>query len=177
MKKYLISLSLASVLAFPVFVHADGVPGVSSPTKRIRSSRANRGDEPVPPPPACVAQSESPKVKLLSWDPKQKVAKFLGVLKECSTTQWDVLNLLSGPNTIGLDYPEEKEMWGYLWLWDYKLQNPIEDTIVLMDHQGKRIKKGKNPVELYLTFNREDVLEKVKMVLVKKKKGSYLVAP
>lgn len=168
MKKYLLSLSLMATLAFPVIVHADGVPVAPGPEKHYRVSRAKKVVEPTPPPPACVPSADNAKVKLISWDPKQKVAKFLGVLKECSTTQWDVMKLLAGPNTIGLHYPEEKEMWGYLWLWSYKLQNPIEETVILMDKEGKRIKKGKNPVELYLTFNRDDVLERVEMVLVKK---------
>lgn len=174
MKKYLLTLILLTVLAVPGMAHADGLPEAPAPVRHHRVSRAKPVAE--PPPPACVPSSEHPKVKLLSWNPKQKVAKFLGVLQECSTNQWDVLKLLSGPNTMGLHYPDEKEMWGYLWLWSYKLQNPLEETLILMDHNGKRIRKGKNPVELYLTFNRDDVLERVEMILVKKG-HKYMVVP
>jgi hypothetical protein len=133
--------------------------------------------EPVPAAPTCVPNPEGHTVKLMSWEPKQKIAKFLGVLKECETTQWDVLKLLSGPNAIGLHYPDEKEMWSYLWMWSYDLKNPIEDTVIMMDQPGKRMKKAKNPVELYLVFNKQDVLERAYMILVKKKNKSNMVVP
>jgi hypothetical protein len=177
MKTYLFSISLMAVLAFPILSHADGIPEEPAPVQHRVKRYSRVVEEPIPPPPACVSHSQTPKVKLVSWDPKQKVAKFLGVLHECSTNQWDVLKLLSGPNAISLRYPEEKEMWSYLWLWSYKLQNPMEETVILMDKNSKRIRKGKNPVELYLTFNKEDVLERVEMILVKKKNSNYMVVP
>jgi len=113
------------------------------------------------------------KVHIFSWNPRQKVKKFLGTIIEGTTDQWDIMRLLAGPNIIGVTYPEEKEMWGYLWMWSYKLQNPLEQTLILMDKPGKRIMKGKNPVELYLVFNENDVVERMDMILVKKKNSQY----
>jgi len=174
MKKVAIFLSLTMVCAFSARTWADGgAPEASH--HRVHSS-AQKFQE-VPPAPVCTSKSANPKVRLVAWDPKQKVDKFLGELQECVTTQWDVLKMLSGPNTIGLHYPEEHEMWGYLWLWNYKLQNPIGDTIIEMDHPGKRVQKGKNPVELRLTFNSDDVLERVEMDLIKKKNSDYVLFP
>ena len=158
-------------------VWADGMPETPvAPTHHYRHKISKKEEALPPPAPVCTPHSDHPKVKLVSWNPTQKVSKFLGVIEECVTTQWDVLRLLSGPNILGLHYPEEKEMWGYTWLWNYKLKNPIEDTLILMDRPGKRIMKGKNPVELYITFNKEDVVERVEMILIKKKNSQYVVS-
>ena len=97
----------------------------------------------------------------------------MGTITECVTTMWDMLKILPGPNIINVEYPSEKEQWVYSWMWSYKLKNPIEDTIILMDNDGKRIMKGKNPVELYIVFNEDDVVEKVEMNLIKKKHSQY----
>ena len=134
--------------------------------------QAISAEEP-PLPPSCVSSSVHPKVRIVSWNPTQKVEKFLGEITECVTTMWDVLKILPGPNIINVVYPSEKEQWGYSWLWSYKLQNPIEQTIILMDKPGKRIMKGKNPVELFLVFNENDVVERISMTLVKKKNSQY----
>ncbi|HEX5034475.1 MAG TPA: hypothetical protein VFW62_08355, partial [bacterium] len=117
------------------------------------------------------------KIELVSFNPNQPAGKIVGSIQECATTMYDVLKLLSGPNTIGLKYPEEHEQWGYYWLWAYKLANPIEDSIILMDKSGKRIMKGKDPVELYITFNEHDVVESVEMDLIKKKNNQQVLFP
>jgi hypothetical protein len=174
MKRSLFCLVLIIAMSFPTFTKAYAQ---QRPTHRRHGRAAVKKIEEPAPQPACVPSQEGRTVKLMSWEPKQKIAKFLGVLKECETTQWDVLKLLSGPNAIGLHYPDEKEMWSYLWMWSYDLKNPIEDTIILMDQSGKRMKKGKNPVELYLVFNKQDVLERAYMILVKKKSNSSMVVP
>lgn len=174
MKKSLLALGLISSILFPQLGWTDGPAEPIAPASR-KAHRTARVKEEAPPPapPACIPKSEASKVKLLSWDPKQKVSKFLGVIQECVTTQWDVLRMLSGPNAIGLRYPEEREMWSYLWLWRYDLANPMQDTIISMDKPGKRVLKGKNPVELYITFNEQDVVERVELDLIKKKDSQY----
>ena len=85
--------------------------------------------------------------------------------------------MLSGPNAIGLHYPDEREMWSYLWIWSYKLANPVEDTVIYMDHPGKKVLKGKDPVELHITFNEQDVVERVVLALIKKKNSQYILFP
>jgi len=173
MKKVLLPLFLAFILAVPLISFADGYPEDLRPTRK-RAYRAPVEESPLPTPePSCVATSSLPKIQVISLNAKIKAKKFLGEIKECVTTQWEVMKLLAGPNTIGLTYPEEKEMWGYLWMWRYDLKNPIGETLILMDKPGKRIMKGKNPVELYITFNENDVVEGIKMVLVKKKNSQY----
>ncbi len=177
MKNPLLLFALVGTLLLPQFASADGPSDEPKPVRR--NYRGAKAIEEAPPPaaPICIPKSESPKVKILSWNPTQKVSKFLGEIQECVTTQWDVLRLLSGPNAISLRYPEERETWGYLWLWRYKLQNPIGDTLIMMDKPGKRLMKGKNPVELYLTFNENDVVERIDMALIKKKNSQYVLFP
>jgi len=169
-----IILPLFLILSFmaPVIAQADGYPEDLRPKRRYRPKKV---EEPPPPPPepTCVSRSRSPKVRLVSWNPEQKVSKFLGEITECVTTMWEVLKILPGPNIINVEYPSEKEQWGYSWLWRYKLKNPIEDTLILMDNSGKRIMKGKNPVEFWIVFNEDDVVEKIEMTLVKKKNSQY----
>jgi len=175
MKKYLLLIGFFAVANLSTMAKADG-PAVPPPHVRVNHVFHSKAAEepPIPPEPVCHSQSTNPKVRLISWDPDQKVSKFIGEIQECVTTQWEVLRLLSGPNAINLRYPEEHERWGYLWLWAYKLQNPMEDTMILMDNPGKRILKGKNPVELYITFNKDDVVERVEMDLIKKKNSQYV---
>ncbi len=177
MKKYLFTLGLIALTALPTLSFADGPAEVFEPVRRHRRAAGVVKEEVPPAPLICVPSSENPKVKIVSYNPKQKVGKFLGALQECVTNQWEVMRLLSGPNAIGLRYPEEKQMWSYLWLWRYDLKNPIEDTVIKMDNPGKRIQKGKQPVELYLTFNADDVLERVEMRLIKKKNSQYVLFP
>jgi len=176
MKRLLLSALLALTLTalIPLSAGADGFPEGYEPVVKHRAPRRVQKEEPpAPAQPTCVPTSRSPKVRIASWDPNQKISKFLGSITECVTTMWDVLELLPGPNIINVDYPSEKEQWGYSWLWSYKLQNPIEDTIIMMDNPGKRIMKGKKPVELFIVFNENDVVEKVEMTLVKKKNSQY----
>jgi hypothetical protein len=175
MKRLILPLFLTLSLVVPLIGHADGYPEDLEPSKpRVSRARVQREAEaPAPAPAACVPSSESPRVQVISLNPDQKVKKIMGEITECVTTQWDMMKMFSGPNTIGLSYPDEKEMWGYLWLWSYKLQNPIEETVIQMGDPGKRVMKGKNPVELYVTFNESDVVERVKLVLVKKKNSKY----
>lgn len=177
MKKSLLVLALSALVASPVIGHADGMP--ESPTtggRRHRPARVSAA-EPLPPPPTCVSKSPARKIELVSFDPNQPAGKIVGSIQECVSTMYDVLKLLSGPNTIGLKYPEEHEQWGYYWLWSYQLANPIEDSIILMDKPGKRIMKGKDPVELYITFNEHDVVEAVEMDLIKKKNNQQVLFP
>jgi len=174
MKKILFLFTLCALITPSIPAFSDG--GAVEPVHHYRRAKVSKV-EVIETAPVCVAKSDNPKVKLVSWDPDQKVSKFLGELQECVTTQWDVLRLLSRPNAIGLHYPEEHEMWGYLWLWRYKLQNPMEDTVIMMDHPGKRIMSGKDPVELRLTFNRDDVLERIDLDLIKKKNSDYVLFP
>lgn len=171
MKPLLLSLTLMATFLLPAISHSDGYPEDLRPRRHY----APKAEEPppLPPEPTCVSRSRHPEVRVVSWNPDQKVSKFLGTITECVTTQWDVLRILPGPNIINVEYPTEKEQWGYSWMWSYKLQNPIEDTIILMDDPGKRIQKGKNPVELFLVFNEDDVVEKIDMTLVKKKNSEY----
>lgn len=152
--------------------YADGYPEDLRPRRRARQAKVEEPPEP-PPPPSCVSTSREPKVRIVSLNPKQKIDKIMGAITECVTTQWDVMALLAGPNIIGISYPDEKERWGYLWMWSYDLKNPLGDTLILMDNPGKRITKGKNPVELYITYNENDIVERVEMYLVKKKHSQY----
>ncbi len=125
-------------------------------------------DEIVPPPPVCSSQSPEPKVKIMTWEPRQKLAKFLGSITECQSNQLDILELLGGPNVIGYDYRTGKEKWGYTQMWNYKLQNPKEETIILMSKPGKRLKKAKKRmVELNLIFTEDDLVESLEVLLVK----------
>jgi hypothetical protein len=176
MKKSLLVLALATLVSSPALVQADGVYQESAPARRSRPARVSAA-EPLPPPPTCSSHSPSRKIELVSFNPNQPAGKIVGSIQECVSTMYDVLKLLSGPNTIGLKYPEEREQWGYYWLWSYKLQNPIEDSIILMDKPGKRIMKGKDPVELYITFNEHDVVESVEMDLIKKKNSQQVLFP
>ena len=175
MKKTIFSLALFSLILLPVLSYADGY--VEQPTHSRRNYReSSKAPEPIPAPPTCVSRSPGRKVELVGFDPDQRAGKIVGSIQECVSTMYDVLRLLSGPNIIQLKYPEEKEQWGYVWLWRYKLQNPIEDTIIMMDNSGKRIKKGKDPVELYITFNEHDIVDSVEMDLIKKN-GNYVLFP
>lgn len=177
MKSSLLLFGLLAVMASPSISRADGPPDSLGGSAPRRNPRAIAAKEEAPPEaPVCVPKSANPKVRIIGWNPNQKVSKFLGEIQECVSTQWDVLALLSGPNAIGLRYPEEREMWSYLWLWRYKLANPVEDTIIMMDHPGKRILKGKDPVELRITYNAQDVVERVELDLIKKK-GDYVLFP
>ena len=171
MKRIILPLLLMATFLVPAISFSGGYPEDLQPRRRYTP----KAEEPPPPPlePTCISRSRDPKVRVVSWVPDQKVSKFLGSITECVTTQWEVLKLLPGPNIINVEYPSEKEQWGYSWLWAYKLQNPIEDTIIMMDEPGKRIQKGKNPVELYIVFNEDDIVEKIEMILVKKKNSKY----
>lgn len=125
-------------------------------------------DEILPPPPVCSSQSPDPKIKIMTWEPRQKLAKFLGSITECQSDQLDVLELLGGPNVIGYDYRTGKEKWSYTQMWNYKLQNPKEETIILMSKPGKRIKKAKKRlVEVNLVFNNDDVVESMEVLLIR----------
>lgn len=170
---FFLILTLLFGMSVPQWAAADGMPDEGAAPRRVRRQMVK--EEPIPEPaaPACVSRSADPKVRIVSWDPKQKVSKFIGEITECVTTQWDVLKMLSGPNIINVEYPSEHEQWGYSWLWSYKLKNPIGETIIEMDEPGKRVLSGKNPVELFLVFNRDDVVEKVSMVLVEKQSAGY----
>jgi hypothetical protein len=159
-------LTLVFGMLAPQGLKADG-PSEEPKPRRVRHQAMKNEVPPPPPAPTCVSRSADPKVRIVSWSPKQKVSKFLGEITECVTTQWDILKMLSGPNIINVEYPSEKEQWAYYWLWSYKRENPVEDTIIMMDDPGRRIQRGKNPVELYLVFNENDIVEKVAMVLVK----------
>ncbi len=176
MKKSIFSLALLSFVLLPALSHADGYVEEGSQSRRGHRRAAVKAEEPVPAAPTCVSKSPGRKIELVSFNPKQPAGKIVGSIQECVSTMYDVLRLLAGPNVINLKYPEEKEQWGYLWLWSYQLQNPIEDSIILMDNSGKRIKKGKNPVELYITFNEHDIVDSVEMDLIKKK-GNYVLFP
>ncbi len=105
---------------------------------------------------------------LQSWYPAQFAKKFLNRVKIGESTQIDILKLLSGPNIITLEYPSEREMWVYHWLWSYDLRYPIEDTLVKMDHPGRRMLRGKNPVELEIVFNDKDIVSDIRMRLIKR---------
>ncbi len=173
-----ISIAFLFVLALPCLPRGASADGYevapSTPKVKRRAARPAPAAEPeVPPPPSCVSRSQQPKIRIVSWDPKQKAEKFIAEITECVTTQWDMLKMLSGPNIINVEYPSEKEHWEYHWLWSYKLQNPIGNTLIMMDNPGKRIMKGKNPVELSVVFNKDDVVEKVSMVFIKKKNSEY----
>lgn len=172
MKRLLLPLILMVTFLAPVTLRADGYPEDLQPKRRYRPAKV---EEPPPPPPepTCVPTSRDPKIRVVSWNPHQKASKILGSITECVTTMWDMLKLLPGPNIINVEYPSEKEQWVYSWKWSYKLRNPIEDTLILMDNDGKRIMKGKDPVELYIVFNEDDVVEKVEMNLIKKKNSEY----
>jgi len=178
MKTFIFTLILTATFLLPVLPQATWAGGYGEDfgprPARVSRKKAKGEPEPeVPAPPSCVPTSQDPKVRIVSWNPRQKVSKFLGEITECVTTMWDVLRILPGPNIINVAYPSEKEQWGYNWMWSYKLQNPLEDTVILMDNPGKRIRKGKNPVELYLVFNENDVVERVSMMLIKKKNSEY----
>ncbi len=176
MKRLLLPALLALTLTWftPLSSNADGYPEEFRPPVKRRAARpVVQAPPPLPAEPTCVPSSRQPEVRITSWNPDQKVSKFLGSITECVTTMWDVIKLLPGPNIINVEYPSEKEQWGYFWLWSYKLQNPIEDTVILMDNPGKRIMKGKNPVELFIVFNEDDVVEKVEMTLIKKKNREF----
>lgn len=175
MKNTIFSLALFSLMLLPVLSYADGY--VEEPTRVRRHYRESKAPEPIPAAPTCVSRSPGRKIELVGFDPNQRAGKIVGSIQECVSTMYDVLRLLSGPNIINLKYPEEKEQWGYVWLWAYKLQNPIEDTIIMMDNSGKRIKKGKNPVELFITFNEHDIVDSVEMDLIKKKNNNYVLFP
>lgn len=169
MKKFLLPILFVFAFGFPFRGHADGYPEEMRPHHRAHRAH-KKAPEPVPeptPPPTCIPSSREPKVRLASWDPKVKVGKLIGSITECVTTMWDVLRLLPGPNVINVAYPSEKEQWVYSWMWTYKLQNPMEDTIIFMDNPGKHITKGKNPVELSIVFNKDDVVERVTVELIK----------
>ena len=176
MKKSLLALSLAAMVLSPGIGRADGMPEEPAPVRRHRQAKVIV-TEPVVAVPVCVAHSPARKIELISFNPNQPAGKIVGSIQECVTNMYDVLKLLSGPNIIGLKYPEEKEQWVYHWLWSYKLQNPIEDSIILMDKSGKRIMKGKDTVELYITFNEHDVVESVEMDLIKKKDSQQVLFP
>ena len=113
------------------------------------------------------AQPDSTYVKqhlqLIFFYPTQPPKKNLQQNKKI-----DILKLLSGPNIIGLDYPSEQEKWVYYWIWAYDLRYPIEDTLVKMDHPGRRLLRGKTPVELEIIFDDKDVVADVRMRLIKR---------
>src|SRR5262245_3304391 len=135
MKKFAWFLTLFFLSGLPFLTHAD--VGPETPRRHRHGHAAAAPSGPIPAAPTCKSSSPGKKLQLVSFEPHQRAGKIVGSIQECVTTMYDVLHLLSGPNTIGLKYPEEKEMWGYVWLWSYKLQNPIEDTIILMDNSGK----------------------------------------
>lgn len=162
-------MNLLSRLIYHVFIFAILVVFVGMPLSEL-SAKTKKVKVPNVELPVCTPSSSKPKIQIVSWEPRQKAKKILGSIMECVTTQWDILKLLPGPNVIGVEYPSEHERWGYIWMWAYELENPIGETLILMDKPGKRLRKGKNPVEFYITFNELDVVEKVEMVLVKKSK-------
>lgn len=107
-------------------------------------------------------------VSVKSWSPEQPIKKFLNKIKIGESTQKDILALLSGPNIIERDHKTEQEKWVYSWLWSYDLRYPVEDSLIKMDHAGKRIVRGKNPVDLEILFDDSDKVTGVNMVLVKR---------
>ena len=107
MKKSLMILALAVLASSPAISRADGVYQEPAPARRSRPARVSAA-EPLPPPPTCSSKSPARKIELVSFDPNQPAGKVVGSIQECVTTMYDVLHLLSGPNTIGLKYPEER---------------------------------------------------------------------
>lgn len=158
-----------ALLLLALLVSCSSLASAKSSSKGEKSYRNIEELPLAPSAPICSPSSAQAPIKIISWDPEQKAEKILGALEPCVSTQWDVLKLLSGPNAIGLTYPEEKEQWSYLSLWSYKLKNPIEETVILMDNPGKRVMRAKEPVELKIVFNEQDLVERVEMNLIKKR--------
>lgn len=107
-------------------------------------------------------------LQLISWNPTQPAKKFLNKIKIGETTQLEILKLFSGPNIIQRQYPEDREMWVYHWLWSYDLKYPIEETLIKMSNPGRRILRGRNPVELEVMFGKNDIVEDFKVKLIKR---------
>ena len=107
-------------------------------------------------------------LQLISWNPNKTEKKFLNKIKVGETTQLEILKLFSGPNIIQRQYPEDREMWVYYWLWSYDLKYPAEETMIKMSNPGRRILRGRNPVELEVMFGKNDVVEDFKLKLIKR---------
>ncbi|MBF0492400.1 MAG: hypothetical protein HQM15_06435 [Deltaproteobacteria bacterium] len=112
------------------------------------------------------------KVQIIGVESTVPQRRILDNLKEGVTDQLTVLKLFSAPNIITRS-PQDKETWVYNWIWSYQNEENPSQTTILMDQQGKRIRRNKKPVSLVITFNDKDIIESYAIKLIKAKKDTF----
>lgn len=115
---------------------------------------------------------DDPHVSIIGWDGRVPLKYFLSAIQEGVTDQLTILKLFSAPNIITRT-PQEKENWIYHWVWSYNNTKNPETTLILMDHQGLRLKNNKKPVSLSLVFNDKNVVESYSLKLLKVRHDAF----
>ncbi|MFO1518050.1 MAG: hypothetical protein U1F57_00065 [bacterium] len=117
--------------------------------------------------------SNDPHVKVLGWDPNVPLPRFINTLKEGETDQLTVLKLFSAPNIITRNVRDNKETWVYQWLWSYADPEDPNNTTIMMDKVGNRLKRNRTPVSMVITFNDNDVVDSYSIKLIKYKRDAF----
>lgn len=123
--------------------------------------------------PSGHVDQNDPHVQVLGWDPAVPLPRFLSAIKEGQTDQLAILRLLSAPNIIWRDPVSDEEKWVYYWMWSYKNEFDPNETIIYMNHEGKKVKHNSKPVVMVVTFDKNDVVDAFKIRLLKVKHDAF----
>ncbi len=115
---------------------------------------------------------EDPHLSIVGWDGRVPLKYLLSAIQEGVTDQLTILRLFSAPNIITRS-DQEKETWVYHWIWSYNNTKNPDTTLILMDHQGLRLKNNKKPVSLSLVFNDKNVVESYSLKLLKVRHDAF----
>ena len=169
MKKTIFGLALvSSLIAYSTVKAEDGL----GRNKYVNNEFNKNYWEYVEPVYDNPSQFRNEKVQVIGFDSTVPERRILENLKEGVTDQLTVLKLLSAPNVITRS-PQDKETWVYHWIWSYQNEENPNQTQILMDHQGKRVRRNKKPVSLIITFNKKDIIDSYSLKLIKSKKDTF----
>jgi len=123
--------------------------------------------------PTGTMSPNDPHVKIIGWDPAVPLPRFINNIKEGETNQLAVLRMLSAPNIMWRDPVTEREKWVYHWIWSYANEYDPNETIIYMNHSGKKLKNNKKPVVMVINFNEKDIVEGYQIRLLKVRRDAF----
>ncbi|MBL7685454.1 MAG: hypothetical protein JNK65_05405 [Deltaproteobacteria bacterium] len=121
---------------------------------------------------AAVSEKD-PHQKVIGWNSQVPSKRFINAIKEGETDQLAILKLFSSPNIMGRDPRTNKETWTYHYLWSYKDEQDPNNTIIMMNRPGQRLKKNRAPVSMVITFDDKDVVDSYTVKLLKVKRDAF----